>query len=275
MNAQIDRGGDRVSLMMPVEVTGKDINGHQFVQRTRTLVISRYGASVAIGHELAPKQELVIHRPGIEKKAAAQVVRKIGGGADEHVYGLILLDPSINLWDIEFPPAAESEKAIARALLECCCCQSREVAYLNEIEFKAFISDQNIARYCRACGVSTTWTQGLHDLFSKRESRSVNKPRTEDRRKETRSKVNPTACIRHPGFAEEIVFCENMSHGGLSFKGKKRYPEGSRIEVAVPYSAKAANIFVPAWIVYSKELPRGDIFRHGVAYRIREFTPSH
>lgn len=50
------------------------------------------------------------------------------------------------------------------------------------------------------------------------------------------------------------------------------YPEGSMIEVAVPYSPKAANIFVPAWIVYSKELSRGDIFRHGLSYRIRELT---
>jgi hypothetical protein len=44
------------------------------------------------------------------------------------------------------------------------------------------------------------------------------------------------ACIRHPGFEEEIVEVKDLSRGGLSFISSKGYIEGSRIEVAVPYS---------------------------------------
>ncbi len=269
MRAQVTRRSDRVSIAMPIEVIGADVKGQQFVQQTRTLAISRYGASVALDRKLAPKQELVIRRVGINKKAEVQVVGQIDGQSDEYVYGVMLLNPSVNLWDIEFPPLAESEKAVARALLECGCCQGREVTYLNEIEFKAFVANQGIARYCRACGASTTWKQALHEALSKPELPSSSRPRTEDRRKEVRAKVNLTACIRQPDLDEEVVVCENISHGGLCFRSRNQYREGSRIEVAVPYSPRAANVFAPAWIVYSQELPRGDLFRHGVAYRIR------
>jgi len=254
---------------MPIEVIGADVKGQQFVQQTRTLVISRYGASVALARKLAPKQELVIRRVGFRKKAEVQVVGQIGRQPDEYVYGVMLLNPSVNLWDIEFPPLAESEKAVARTLLECGCCQGREVTYLNEIEFKAFVANQGIARYCRPCGASTTWKQVSHEALSKPELPLSSRSRAEDRRKEVRTKVDLTACIRQSEFDEEVVVCENISHGGLCFRSKNHYRQGSRIEVAVPYSPRAANIFASAWIIYSQELPRGDSFRHGVAYRIR------
>jgi hypothetical protein len=273
MRSQATRRSDRVSVTVPIEVIGKDVKGHQFVQQTRTLVISRYGASIALPHKLATKQEFVIRRQGIEKKAKARVVKQIAGQSGEYVYGVMLLDPRVNLWAIEFPPLAESEKAVARTLLECCCCQSHEVAYFNEIEFKAFVTNQGIARYCGNCSASTTWKQALHEGFSNPELPSTSGPRTEDRRKEIRSKVNLTACIRQPGSDEEVVVCENISNGGLSFRSRSCHLKGSRIQVAVPYSPKAANIFVPAWVVYSRELTRGDVFRHGVAYRIRDSRP--
>jgi hypothetical protein len=56
-----------------------------------------------------------------------------------------------------------------------------------------------------------------------------------------------------------------MSRGGFRFKNAKQYPEGTRIEAAVPYAQSNLNIFTPALIVYSQELSAG-IYRHGVAY---------
>ena len=226
-----------------------------------------------MARKLAPKKEFVIRRLdlGGEKKAEARIVRQIGAQSDAYVYGVMLLDPSVNLWDIEFPSLAESEKAVARTLLECEHCQSREVTYLKEIEFKAFVANQGIARYCKGCGASTTWKQSLRESQS-RPGLPLPSPRAgkEDRRKEIRSKVSLNACVRQPKSSEEIVICESMSHGGLSFRSNERYADGSRIEVAVPYSPRAANIFVPAWVVYSQELSRGDFFRHGITYRISD-----
>jgi PilZ domain len=278
MRAQPARRSDRVSVTVPIEVIGTDIEGQRFAQRSCTIVVSRYGASVAVARKLAPKQEFVIRRLGLsgDKKAEVRVLRKIGAQSDKYVYGVMLLDPSVDLWDIDFPPPAESEQAVARTLLECACCKSREVTYLNETEFQAFVANQGIVRFCRNCGASTTWKQALRDFLSRPGlPQAAARTRTEDRRKEARSKVSLIACIRRPESDEEVVVCENISHGGLSFRSKNPYTKGSRIEVAVPYSPRAANIFVSAWVVYSQELSRGDLFRHGVTYRICTHGPNH
>jgi len=136
---------------------------------------------------------------------------------------------------------------------ECGSCQGRGVTYLNEIEFKAFVTNQAMARYCKECQATTTWKQASREAVNKPELSPVaSRPAIEDRRKEVRSNVSLTACIRQAQSQEEVVVCENISHGGLSFRSKNRYLSGIRIEVAIPYSATTANIFVPAWIVYSQ-----------------------
>jgi PilZ domain len=90
--------------------------------------------------------------------------------------------------------------------------------------------------------------------------------RRENRRKHVRTKVSFKACVRSQGSLEEIVTCEDISRGGLRFKGKQRYSEGQTIEIAAPYDAGGQNIFVPARIAFVMELPNERLFRCGVAY---------
>ena len=73
-----------------------------------------------------------------------------------------------------------------------------------------------------------------------------------------------TACIRFAGM-EVVVQCEDMSKGGFRFTSSKEYPQGTRVEVAVPYTKFANNIFAVAGISYCVKLPNGQ-FRHGVTY---------
>jgi hypothetical protein len=53
----------------------------------------------------------------------------------------------------------------------------------------------------------------------------------------------------------------------MCFRSKRRFATDTGIEVAVPYSPDAANIFLPARIVYSEEIPKAGLFRHGTEYR--------
>jgi hypothetical protein len=53
----------------------------------------------------------------------------------------------------------------------------------------------------------------------------------------------------------------------MCFRSKRRYDVDAPVEVAVPYSPDAANIFLPARIVYSEEMPKAGLFRHGTEYR--------
>jgi hypothetical protein len=90
--------------------------------------------------------------------------------------------------------------------------------------------------------------------------------RVSNKRKHVRVHVKMKACIRHPGFEEEIVEVKDLSRGGLSFVSSKTYMEGSRIEVAVPYSMGKANIFVAARINRAQEFPGKRPTKYGAQY---------
>jgi hypothetical protein len=82
-----------------------------------------------------------------------------------------------------------------------------------------------------------------------------------------RLKTRLTACIRQPNADDELAVCEDISPVGMCFRSKRRYDADAAIEVAVPYSPDAANIFLPARVVYSEEMPKAGLFRHGTEYR--------
>lgn len=90
----------------------------------------------------------------------------------------------------------------------------------------------------------------------------------DNRRKHPRTKVNYKACIRRSGFNDEIVTCEDMSKGGISFKSRKPYFQRTAIEVAVPYSPGGNAIFVPAEIAWVVEITKDKLYKCGVAYRL-------
>ena len=68
------------------------------------------------------------------------------------------------------------------------------------------------------------------------------------------------ACIRHRGYDEEAV-CEDLSEGGVTFRSRTQYAEGSRIEIAVPFRPGTEALFVPGRIVFSVPLRGAGLFR--------------
>ena len=89
----------------------------------------------------------------------------------------------------------------------------------------------------------------------------------DNRRKHPRTKVSYKASIRRSGFSDDIVTCEDMSKGGLSFRSRKQYFQGTDIEVAVPYSPGANAIYVPAQIAWVVEITKDKLYKCGVSYR--------
>ena len=76
-----------------------------------------------------------------------------------------------------------------------------------------------------------------------------------------------TACVRQSGADDELAVCEDISPVGVCFRCKRRYERNAEVEVAVPYSPDSGNIFLPARIVYSEEIAKAGLFRHGTEYR--------
>src|SRR6266702_8656103 len=265
------RQSDRVSFRIPLEASWMDGSG--LVRRlvAHSLLISRNGGVLRMPEKFFPGQEISLKRPlegdGI-RSARARIVAEIDHEPEGFLYAVHILEPRSDFWDVEFPSPHKGEEALARLLMECSFCQRREVVYLNELELKSFEVRKCVARLCRLCDAPSIWVESLSELHGP--DNGASGPTVEERliprRKRTRIKARVLACIRRRGFQEEIAVCEDLSKGGLSFRSRNQYPEGSRAEVAVPFTPGTGAIFVPIRIVFSQAMPTAGLYRHGAAY---------
>jgi hypothetical protein len=276
------RRSARIPKEVPIVLVGWDTVGTQFIEETKTVLLSRHGAGIVSTHKLAAEQELVLVYPERNnKETEIRVVGEIGSEDGAYTYGVAFLDPNIDFWGMKFPPANENEISGCGAMLQCNFCGRREFISADALEFDIYTVNGGIFRDCKGCSHPTLWQEA-----SGESSEAVSLPKADaapldpaplaelnlssepwkEKREHLRINVNFTACVRNPGFEDNLVHCENVSRGGLCFKSPRRYYEKTRIEVAAPFSAGSPCILVPAKIVHVEELPGEGMFRCGVQY---------
>jgi hypothetical protein len=282
MSSPSRRRSDRVSLTVLLEASGTDSHGQEFSEPAKSLIISRGGAVIVLGRELNPEQEIHIRRKApseAQRQSRVRIVNQTGQQRDGFLYSVEVLDPQMDLWGVDFPSIMENTEAVAKMLLECTHCRTREVSYLNELELRAFESNRGIARHCKVCRVPSIWAQVSNEDEKKIAARAARGRRASEapgavpsegeqrERQRMRLQTRLTACIRQQGEDDELAVCEDISAIGMCFRSKRRYLAQALVDVAVPYSPDTANIFLPARIVYSEEIPKAGLFRHGTEYR--------
>lgn len=265
------RQSDRVTFRMPLEASWLDAGGVLRRQLALTMLVSRSGGVLRVEEPFVAGQEVTLRRPlegeGI-KSARARVVAEIDREPEGFLYAVHIVEPRADFWDIEFPAPHRAEEALARLLMECSFCQRREVVYLKELELKSFEARKCVARICKICDAPSIWIEAQPEISPNgaAPARSADEKRILPRRNRTRVKARVLACIRRRGFQEEVAVCEDLSKGGIAFRSRNQYPEGTRVEVAVPFSPGSGAIFVPIRIVFCQALPSAGLFRHGAAY---------
>lgn len=271
------RQTDRISLAIPIRVSGETAMGKKFDVESRTIVLSRDGASIVLKQPLVPEQKIRIRHIPARKEAIFRVVGTIGGQSEGSVYGVAQVEAKADFWGIAFPPMADSKRVVGRLLMECAVCKGRDVVYLNEIEVQVFQANQSLSRPCGACAQTTVWKGVPSGIPSQQDAKPggenaapdtgvMPQPATVGRRRNTRVNTRLMACIRQAGFGDEVVMTENVSRGGLCFRSSKGYHTGTPIEVSVPYSPGGANIFTPARIAHVLKKAGDEFSRIGVAY---------
>lgn len=265
------RQSDRVTLRLPLDVSWVDNGGVVRRLPAQTLLVSRNGGVLRLQDAFSAGQELTLKRAlegDATKTVRARVVAEIDREPEGFLYAIHILESRVDFWDIDFPAPHKADEALARLLMECGFCKRREVVYLNELELKSFEARKCIARICKICDAPSIWAEPQAILV---ESSALSSPidteeRVLPRRNRTRVKARVLACIRRRGFQEEVAVCEDLSKGGIAFRSRNQYPEGSRAEVAVPFTPGSSAIFVPIRIVFSQAIPSAGLFRHGAAY---------
>src|SRR4029077_421646 len=273
------RQSERVLLTLPIHISGLGEYGKEFVVEGHTVDIRRQGATIMVDRLLPLGQNIKIQRIGVSKETIARIVGQIIRGTEGLLYGIAFVDPDVNLWDISFPAVCEVDKAVLRALLRCVACGQLEVSYLNEFEADLFLYHRSIARICERCGGWTTWTPPYGQISAgpripvetdnqRERSFYVLAPGTRNQRAHDRIPADTIGSVRHPTLGTEVVIVGNLARGGLSFYSTSTYAEGSSVEMAVPYTSKTPNIYVPARVVSSRKGVDKGLIEYGVSYML-------
>jgi PilZ domain len=260
------RKSERISLVMPIQVSGTNLFGDIFMCDAWTEVVSQNGARIRLPQNLAPDQEITVHCLETYKEAAARVVGRVNGKSKENVYGIILMNPESSPWGIHFPQRGDSAGAVGRIVLECLACHTRELAYLDSFELEVLESNEALSRFCKRCTDSTMWRKSFDPLPPTQEDPQSLPGSGQEHRREARREVRIVACIRSREFGEELVKVRNVSRSGLCFEGRRTYEEDLKIDVAIPFSSGGGNIFLPARITRAQNVSPGAITLFGVEY---------
>ena len=277
------RRSNRIEEDIPITLIGSDTEGRSFLEHTHTILISLHGAGIVSQYKLSPEQELLILLPASNHEANVRIIGQMGVRSELYIYGVGFLEPLIDFWGREFTSQPESESKAPPLILECSRCGSRESVEHNDLEIDVFTFNQNVVRYCQACASSTVWkisASQINDIKALEQRDAPSLPSTAEvlagapasasspsnKRKHRRTKVDFAACIRRPGFKDDIVVCEDMSRGGVRFTSSRVYFADTAIEIAVPYSKGSSSIFVPAQVSHVQQLPKRKLFLCGVAF---------
>ena len=256
------RKGDRISISISVRVSCTDLAGEHFTDVVQTANVSRNGCCLLLKRSLAPGQKIHLQRMGSGEEAVGRVVGQTGIRSEHNLYGIEVLNQSDNFWGIRFPRQKELEESPIRALLKCAVCKSCHVTALNEVELSVFQITHRLTRMCDVCSASTVW-EPVPDKTSPEELLATGKK--QEKRKYGRINMKTVACVGPLGPHADIVEVVNISRGGICFHSSKTYREDSWIQVAVPYTQGAANIFVAGCVVRSRKISN-DLTEYGVEY---------
>jgi PilZ domain len=280
LGAKEVRRSPRIPKELAILLIGSDTRGREFVEQTKTVLLSRHGAGIVSMHKLAVEQELIVILEEYKREAEIRVVGEIGSEGGFYTYGVAFLNPDVDFWGVDFGSASDAGASEPGMMLQCNICGRREVINPDAMESDIYAVHDGLLRDCKQCHRSTLWKQtsgevpgslGMPEAAASNELSPPPEPpappaASENRRKHMRIKVNFSGRVRNHGFDEDIVVCENISRGGLCFKSSRCYQKTAAIEVSAPYAPGSPDIPVSARIVHVQELPEEKLFRYGVQY---------
>jgi hypothetical protein len=273
----LGRRSERIELSLPIEVSGTDLVGVDFVSRTHTRVLSRYGAAIVLREALGPDQLLDLKCLFSRVETKMRVIEQMGTEADGNVYGVAFLEPGppADFWGVYLPATGEGEEGTAGVLLECGGCQGRRMTPVSELESPVLESSRQISRPCPHCLQDTLWkavrfqapaTTVVEEAAAPQTAPAPAEPEpvAKNQRQHRRVQVSLKACIRLSD-QQDVVEVLDMSRGGIRFRSPRYYKELLWVDVAIPYTQGDGNIFTPARIVRRKRLPDGN-WEYGLKY---------
>ena len=268
------RAGYRVHAALPVQIRGIDSSGKPYCMVALSEVITRDGGLIVTSVSLATGAHVTMARGSNE--AEAKVVALVRFLDQSNAYGIRFLGDAPSFWGIQVWDG-KPEPPAGRVVLQCSECKNSSVLELGEVDMVVMECVPVLGHFCSNCNTETLWEppQSLSDdllvtgsaVFSMPTQRHTMRQQQQTRPGGTREQrrfrrvalQRVRACIRSVGRTEDVTSVMDFSRGGLRFTSTVDYQAGKRLEVAVPYTPGAGNIFVWAKVVRVLLRARGDL----------------
>ena len=270
------RAGYRVHAALPVQIRGLDSKGKPYCMVALSEVITRDGGLIVASVSLATGAHVTMARGN--KEAEAKVVALVRFLDESNAYGIRFLGDAPSFWGIQAWDG-KPEPPAGRVILQCSECKISSVVELGEVDMVVMECVPVLGHFCTNCNTKTLWEppQSLTDELLVTGSAVFSMPtRRQHQQQEMLKQIRPggtreqrrfrrvalqrvRACIRSVGRTEDVTSVMDFSRGGLRFTSTVDYQAGERVEVAVPFTPGAGNIFVWAKVVRVLLRARGDL----------------
>lgn len=264
------RRTERLLLTIPIRVIGFETASGGFSEDTHTTVVNRAGARIALKQSVAVDDMLRIVNLENYNEADFRVVGATSwSGGHINEWGVECLEPDRNIWGMEFAPPLAGE---AGALLECQGCQKQGFCALTPVELEVLETAGSVARVCKECGQSTSWTYA--DVTRRpKEFPPYGAPAPPakgeegaDKRRHKRLGMKLPILVMGPRGEKEITKTENLSKGGLAVSLAMDLAVGDAVKIVCPYSPGGQNIEERAEVRRRPPYAFGGLRLYGLRY---------
>ena len=270
------RRSDRISLIIPISVSGNDATGKPFSEDASTVMVSSHGAAIGLKTSVKPGWVVLLRRRHTRetREVESLVVGQSGIQGGLKIINVAFLKPMLGFWDVYFPPLPADSNTAGRVLLGCRVCGARRIVHLELEGLAAYNARHQLSLHCETCQKVTVWLESLQETAKPPSIAPANParlahphgPGAYNQRKHRRVAVDVPVCVRQAGAEDTVAITVDISRGGMRFASTRHFPTGTYVQVAVPYSPTAVNVFVDARIMHSAEVPDQGVYSHGIMY---------
>ncbi|MGD0695399.1 MAG: PilZ domain-containing protein [Terriglobia bacterium] len=258
------RRSDRILSPVRIQVIGNDMSGVSFAEETTTVTFNQQGARISLIHSLLLDDIILIKNLENRIEEEFRVVgafQQVFG--DRREWGVEALNPSSNIWGVEFSQPAEGLSA--NVLIECAACKKAAQSALSSIEYDVLLATGLISRHCDRCGEYTRWRPSQQPLTADMVVSGAKQPPAQgERRKVRRLKLNMRIRVRNSWGVTDVCQTRDVSKAGLSFISTQVFQVRDEIYVTLPFTDQAVPVETKSKVVWSAVGSSGRFY--GVAY---------
>jgi hypothetical protein len=273
------RRSERLQIGIPVRVLSFDLEHFEtggFSEDTRTLLVSRSGASVALRNPVIAGDSLRIINLTNHSEADFRVVGALGTSEDgAGIWAVECLERRDDFWGVEFPPPSVeiSDDIIS---LQCRACGKKANHPLTLMELEVLSSAGIIILNCGPCGKPTYWidadpnrppgnfptVEAVAPPPRVRESaRTAEKEKKLEKRAAKRSRLKLPILVRNQAGDRELSTTVDISKLGVAVSLFMKLDAGETVKIICPYDTRSGGIEQNAEVrwrsrYYNEDFPR-------------------